>query len=291
MPWDGFDKGPAFFDPRFGPNIDVELDPWHPAAASFLDGAYFGSFPSVTLAGNPITYSGNAPAGLGAMGRGVETAVTGSKHIEWALSKLETGTNRTFQNSWPYAILLVFETLTASTSWSNYSRLFELGGGNPSVEVNGTTDAWYFLQSYYGGGTPTLVNLVSKPSDFLLKPSALLLTWEGTVGGANGTLHEFMNGRYLQATACAAPGGNSSSMVRLGTQYAFSRFMDARFYGMALFWATNFPLALGIELTARPFDWLRPISPRGIPRAGTSPPPPPPSNTNYLMPMLGVGDD
>lgn len=25
--------------------------------------------------------------------------------------------------------------------------------------------------------------------------------------------------------------------------------------------------------------------------AGTSPPPPPPSNTNYLMPMLGVGDD
>ena len=24
---------------------------------------------------------------------------------------------------------------------------------------------------------------------------------------------------------------------------------------------------------------------------GTSPPPPPPSNTNYLMPMLGVGDD
>lgn len=42
----------------------------------------------------------------------------------------------------------------------------------------------------------------------------------------------------------------------------------------------------------RPFtDPPRIVRRRSIEFTGTSPPPPPPSNTNYLMPMLGVGDD
>lgn len=51
---------------------------------------------------------------------------------------------------------------------------------------------------------------------------------------------------------------------------------------------TNTPTQAAGPSANRPFDganwWPGAFT-------GTSPPPPPPSNTNYLMPMLGVGDD
>lgn len=149
------------------------------------------------------------------------------------------------------------------------------------------------VAGYYNGSAREAVSASSyyqSASSFQPKPNHIV----AALDIAAGTMDCYFNGDWKEQVS----GLNTTSISYAGTggvYFAGNEFSSNSVGGFGYIgwiWRDVLQQAHVRALWDRPFELLEEEgSTTYYVFTGTSPPPPPPSNTNYLMPLLGVGDD